>query len=52
MPKLKQGTIIPTPEEDREIGRAIAGDPDTYEPGTEEFKQLKPWGVRASCVRK
>ena len=42
MPKLKVGTIIPTPEEDALINAGIALDPDTYELSSEEFRQLKP----------
>ncbi|CNI88731.1 BrnA antitoxin family protein [Yersinia alsatica] len=29
MPTLKLGTILPTPEEDKEIREAVAADPDT-----------------------
>ena len=36
--------ILPTPEEDAAIGRGIAADPDTYELGADEFKQLKRVG--------
>ena len=42
MPKLKFGTIMPTPEEEALINAGIALDPDTYELSDEEFKQLKP----------
>ncbi|MFF7057125.1 hypothetical protein ACFY89_10625 [Achromobacter spanius] len=41
MPKLKQGTIVPTEEEDEAINRGIAADPDTYELSMAEFKQMK-----------
>lgn len=44
MPKLKTGTIVPTPEEDAAIGAGIAADPDTYELSQAEFKQLKRVG--------
>jgi uncharacterized protein (DUF4415 family) len=44
MPKLKKGTIIPTPEEDAQINAGIAADPDTYELSDEEFKLLRPHG--------
>ncbi|MFT0533680.1 BrnA antitoxin family protein [Castellaniella hirudinis] len=37
----KRKLIMPTPEEDVAINRGIAADPDTYEMGSEEFKQLK-----------
>lgn len=31
MPKLKQGHLRPTPEEDQEIARGIAADPDAFD---------------------
>ena len=40
----KRKLILPTPEEDVAINRGIAADPDTYELGEEEFKQLKRVG--------
>ncbi len=40
----KRKLIMPTPEEDAAINRGIAADPDTYELGAEEFKQLKRVG--------
>lgn len=40
----KRKLIMPTPEEDAAINRGIAADPDTYELGEEEFKQLKRIG--------
>lgn len=42
MPKLKIGTIMPTPEEEVLINAGIAADPDTYELSDDEFKLLKP----------
>ena len=44
MPKLKPGTIVPTPEEDAAINAGIAADPDTYELSSAEVKQLKRVG--------
>lgn len=44
MPKLKKGLIMPTPEEDAAINAGIAADPDTYELGEQEFKQLRKVG--------
>ena len=44
MPKLKEGTIIPTKKEDAIINAGIKADPDTYELTEAEFKQLKPVG--------
>ena len=44
MPKLKSGTVIPTPEEDARIQAGIDADPDTYELNEAEFKQLKRIG--------
>lgn len=40
----KRKLILPTPEEDAAIDRGIAADPDTYEPGAEEFKRLRKVG--------
>ena len=52
MPKLKPGTIIPTPEEDAAINRGIAADPDTYELSDAEFKTLRPLGRPRAEVTK
>ncbi|WAI82131.1 MULTISPECIES: hypothetical protein [Achromobacter] len=41
MPKLKQGTIIPTQEEDEAINRGIAADVGTYELSATDVKQMK-----------
>jgi len=42
MPKLKPGTIIPTPEEDVAINAGIAADPDSRELGDKWFAEAKP----------
>lgn len=42
MPKLKPGTIIPTPEEDAQIQAGINADPDAYSLSDEEWKRVKP----------
>jgi len=41
--KTRSGRVLamPTPEEDAAINAGIAQDPDTYEPGAAEFKQLR-----------
>jgi len=41
--KTRSGRVLamPTPEEDAEINAGIAADPDTYELGAAEFKQLR-----------
>ncbi len=41
MPKLKTGTIIPTPEEDAEISAHIRSDPDDLEWTDNMFKEAK-----------
>lgn len=42
-PKVRAGRmlVVPTPEEDAAINVGIAQDPDTYELGGAEFKQLR-----------
>lgn len=52
MPKLKEGTLIPTDQEDAIIKQGIAEDPDTYELSKEAFKRLKPVGRPVSDVTK
>lgn len=42
MPKLKPGTIVPTPEEDVLIQSGIDSDPDAYSLADEEWEQVKP----------
>ncbi|ANN66610.1 BrnA antitoxin family protein [Bordetella bronchialis] len=44
MPKLKPGTILPTPDEDATIQRGIDADPDTMEFGSAEAKRAKRMG--------
>ncbi|EPD2611773.1 BrnA antitoxin family protein [Yersinia enterocolitica] len=51
MPTLKPGTILPTPEEDKEIRKAVATDPDAKlleDPNIKlvsfsELKKKKKW---------
>ena len=52
MPKLKQGTIVPSREEDEAINRGIAADPDTYELSTADVKQMKKMGRPKADVTK
>jgi uncharacterized protein (DUF4415 family) len=52
MPKLKQGTIVPTREEDEAINRGITADPDTYELNTADFKRMKKIGRPKAEVTK
>ena len=51
MPKLKVGTIIPTPEEDAAIAVGIAADRDTYEVPSEEVAQMRPMRGQPRVVR-
>lgn len=43
MPKLKPGTIIPTPEEDAIITAAAMSDPDAMPLTDEEWEAVKPF---------
>lgn len=52
MPKLKSGTIIPSPEENAAINAGIAADPDTYELDDTEFAQLGRAGRFHAAVTK
>ena len=51
MPRLKPGTIIPTPEEDAAINAGIAADPDTVELSDADFAQLRPLRGRPPLAR-
>ena len=42
MPRLKPGTILPTPEEDAAITAAAMADPDAVPLTDEEWKRAKP----------
>lgn len=42
MPKLKPGTVVPTPEEDRAITAAAMEDPDARPFTDEEWSRVKP----------
>lgn len=52
MPKLKPGTVIPNKQEDTEINRGIASDPDTYELGAAPIKHLRRVGRPRSASPK
>ncbi|SAK58449.1 hypothetical protein AWB79_02534 [Caballeronia hypogeia] len=45
MHQTYKGFILPTDEEEAEINRGIALDPDTWELSDEDFKRLKPFAV-------
>ncbi len=51
MPRLKPGTIIPTPEEDAAINAGIAADPDTWELSSADFAELRPLRGRPKVAR-
>ena len=42
MPKLKPGTLIPTPEEDARIQMGIDADPDAHALSDEQWEQMRP----------
>ncbi len=42
MPKLRPGTIVPTPDEDAAITAGIASDPDTEELDERWFAEARP----------
>jgi uncharacterized protein (DUF4415 family) len=52
MPKLKPGTIWPTPEEDAAITAAAMSDPDALPLTDEEFTKLKRAGRPRAAVTK
>jgi len=52
MPKLKQGTIMPTDADDLSINEGIAADPNTYELSEVEFFKLRPVGRPLAAVTK
>jgi uncharacterized protein (DUF4415 family) len=51
MPKLKPGTIVPTPEEDAAINAGIAADPDSAEWSDEDFRRAVPFAQLPETVR-
>lgn len=51
MPKLKPGTIIPTPEEDAAINAGIAADPDTMELTATQIAGMRPLRGRPPLAR-
>lgn len=42
MPRLKPGTVVPSPKEDAAINAGIAADPDNPEWTDEDFARAKP----------
>lgn len=60
MPTLKPGTILPTPEEDKEIRKAVATDPDAKlleDPNIKlvsfsELKKRKKWDAQQRQILK
>ncbi|MDM8566875.1 BrnA antitoxin family protein [Candidatus Halobeggiatoa sp. HSG11] len=50
MPKLKQGTIIPTPDEDVVITKAALSDPNAQPFSDIEWEQVKPLLKQAKSI--
>lgn len=51
MPRLKPGTILPTPEEDAAINAGIAADPDTAELTDADIAGMRPLRGRPRAER-
>ena len=51
MPRLKTGTIVPTPEEDAAIDAGIAADPGTVELTDADMERLRPLRGRPPLAR-
>ena len=51
MPRLKTGTIVPTPEEDAAIDAGIAADPGTVELTDADMARLRPLRGRPPLAR-
>lgn len=51
MPKLKPGTVVPTPEEDAAITAAAMADPDALPYTDEEWAQVQPKRMRGRPVQ-
>ena len=51
MPKLKPGTVVPTPQEDAAIDAGIALDADTHEVTKTEMAQMRPLRGRPRVAR-
>ncbi|MDR5838420.1 hypothetical protein [Caballeronia sp. LZ034LL] len=50
--RAPNGLILPTDEEEEQINRGIALDPDTWEMTDEEFARLKPYAIYEEERRK